>query len=477
MAAQDRAWGFGMTGSADDSDAELIHAIEHAVGSSSIQHAPEVVESYRRDSALLPPAGIPSCVVTARSTEDVAAVVKVARQHGRPVVTRGAGSGLTGGANAIDGCVLLSLTAMDEIIRLDPGDQVVVTQPGVLTGALKSAAAHYGLQYPPDPASAEFSTIGGNIATNAGGLCCVRYGVTSDYVLGLEVVLADGSITRVGRGTVKGVAGYDLTRLLVGSEGTLGIITEATLRLVPRAVTRRTVVAGFAATHDTARAVLRLSSDGAWPSLIEVMDRTTIVAVNRWKGLDIPEVAALLLVQCEGLEATASHEAAIVREACEAAGSAFTYMAEDEDESDQLLEARRLAYPALERLGNTLLDDVAVPRTRVPELIDRINDIASTHGVHIGTFGHAGDGNLHPTIIYEDEELVAARAAFDDIVATAIDLGGTVAGEHGIGLLKVSHLASELSHEARVLQQRIKHAFDPEGVLNPGKAVAFLPRD
>lgn len=455
-----------------DADRQFVTEVRAQLQRDTIITDPAVLESYRRDNAVFPPAGMPACVVVPRSTQEVAAAVLVASRHGRPVVTRGAGSGLTGGANAIDGGIVISLAAMDQIVDLDAANQVVTVQAGAITGRVKSAAAEHGLRYPPDPASADFSTIGGNIATNAGGLCCVRYGVTSDYVLGLEVVLADGTVTRVGRRTVKGVAGYDLTRLLVGSEGTLGIITEATLRLIPQARTRRTIVAGFSAAAQSAAAVLGISSKGAWPTLIEVMDRATIQAVNEWKGLDIPAVAALLLIQTEGTAEAAQAEAADVQTACEEAGAQFTYVASDEDESEQLLDARRLAYPALERLGRTLLDDVAVPRSRVPELLARIDEISRVHGVQIGTFGHAGEGNLHPTIVHSESSAHRAEEAFNAIIAAALDLDGTVAGEHGIGQLKLAHLRDELPDEVRALQTRIKAAFDPQGTLNPGRAIS-----
>jgi glycolate oxidase len=434
----------------------------------------DILVGYRRDRAGLVPDGAPLAAVFPRSTDEVVEVVRIAARHRVPIVPRGAGTGLAGGANAVDGCVLLSLTAMDAILSLDEDELTARVQPGVFNASLSRAAAALGLWYPPDPASWDISTIGGNLATNAGGLCCVKYGVTRDATLGLEVVLADGAVTRVGRNTVKGVAGYDLVSLFVGSEGTLGIITEATLRLRPAPPPATTAVATFptlAQAGDAIAGIIRTTS----PALLELLDNTTIRAIERWKHMALdPDAAALLIAQSDLPGQEGAEEIAAAERACHAAGADLVVSTTDPEESELLLAARRFAYPALEQLGTTLLDDVAVPRAQVTRMIDEVERIAARYGVVVGTFGHAGDGNLHPTIVYDatDEAATdAARTTFDAIVEAALALGGTVTGEHGVGLLKRDHLASELGPVGVDLHRRIKLAFDPEGLLNPGKVL------
>lgn len=428
--------------------------------------------SYRDDSATWLRGGSPAVVVFPRSTAEVVATLRCAAQFGVPVVPRGAGSGLSGGASAIERCVVVCLERMDRVLEVDAAEQLAVVQPGVLNAEVKRSADSVGLWYPPDPASWEFSSIGGNVATNAGGLCCIKYGVTADFVLGLEVVLADGTVVRTGRRTMKGVAGYDLTRLFVGSEGTLGVITEATLRLRPARSESVTVIAEFPSLPSAGLAVLDICAR-VTPSLLEIMDATTVAAVEDWKRMGLDRTsAALLLVQCDGPDA--HNEAELVAAACSAAGATTTYISSDQLEAQELLAARRLAYPALERLGATLLDDVAVPRRALPAMLAAVEGAAQDRGVLIGTFGHAGDGNLHPTIVYDaaDEDArAAASAAFDDVVRAALQLGGTVTGEHGVGLLKADWLETEIGPSGLDVHRRIKSALDPSGLLNPGKVL------
>jgi glycolate oxidase len=452
----------------------FVADLRAAVGDRAVVTDPDVLVGYHHDRAGLVGAGVPLAAVLPRSTAEVADVVTLAARHGVPIVPRGAGSGLAGGANAIDGGVVLSLTAMDAIVDIDTDDLTATVQPGVLNATLSQAVQEAGLWYPPDPASWEFSTIGGNLATNAGGLCCVKYGVTRDAVLGLEVVLADGTVTRVGRTTVKGVAGYDLVGLLVGSEGTLGIITEATLRLRPSPPPSVTLVATFpslARAGDAISATVRTTS----PSLLEVLDNTTIRAIERWKRMDLDlDAEALLVAQSDLAGEQGRQEIGTIERVCRAAGADLVVTTDDPQESELLLAARRLAYPALEQLGTTLLDDVAVPRSAVTRMVGEVAGIAERHGVLIGTFGHAGDGNLHPTIVYDAtdaSQVAAAAAAFDDLVAAALELGGTVTGEHGVGLLKRDHLATELGPVALRLHRAVKDAFDPGNLLNPGKVL------
>jgi glycolate oxidase len=436
---------------------------------------PDVLAAYRHDEAGFVAAGTPAAVVRARSSDEVAAVLRLASERGIPVVPRGAGSGLSGGANAIDGCIVLSLELMDAIVEVSAEDLVAVVQPGVLNADLTAAVREHGLAYPPDPASAEFSTIGGNIATNAGGLCCVKYGVTGDYVMGLEVVLADASVVRTGRRTLKGVAGYDLTHLFVGSEGTLGVVTEATLRLRPAAAEPCTLVAFFPTVHAAAVAATTAGQAGVIPAMLEMMDRATITAVDdaTRMGLD-RDAAALLVAQSDAGEEHGEREMDVLARCCEEAGATFLARSTDPDEAEQLTRARREALPSLERLGDVLLDDVGVPRSRIPALVVTVEEIAASTGVRVATFGHIGDGNMHPTIVYDRsdaDETERAYAAFERIIRAAIALGGTITGEHGVGILKRPFLRDEVSATAIDLHRAIKHTLDPLGILNPGKVL------
>ena len=438
---------------------------------SVVQTDPEVVAGFAHDEALLLERALPVAVLSPRSTEEVAACVRAATTAGLSVVTRGAGSGLAGGANATAGSVVLSTRRLDRIVTVDVEERLAAVQPGVITADLRSAAADLGLFYPPDPGSVAISTIGGNVATNAGGMCCVKYGVTGDYVLGLEAVLADGRVVRTGRRTVKGVAGYDLTSLLVGSEGTLGVITEITLRLLPAPPPPATAVATFASLADAGRAVERITADGTDVSLLELLDATTLAAIDAHTGMDLA-AEAMLLVQCDLPDPGPAIDS--VRVACEAAGAVDVAVTTDAAEGAQLLEARRQALPALERLGDWLLDDVCVPRRSIVALVDGITRVAADVGLTIGVFGHAGDGNMHPTIVFDrhdPDSLAAARRAFDAITALALDLGGTVTGEHGVGRLKSGWLARELDSVALDVHRAVKAALDPHGLLNPGSVL------
>jgi glycolate oxidase len=435
---------------------------------------PDITEGYRRDEATLATPGEPRCVVLARDTADVAVTVTWARRHGIPVVPRGGGSSLAGGASAVPGCVILSLSRMNAIRELNPADELAVAEAGVLTADLDRAAAGHDLMYPPDPSSHEISTIGGNLATNAGGLRCVKYGVTRDAALGLEVVLADGSVLRTGRRTVKGVAGYDLTSLFVGSEGTLGVITSAVLRLRPRPPgPPTTVAASFRGFGQAARAVTAILRARLQPSLLELLDRVTLRSIDEWKHLGFgDEVGALLIAQDDTEDAP--RRGAVMGELCAQEGAADVNVSAGEAESRQLLDIRRLAYPAAERLGATLVEDVCVPRSRLPDMIERIEQAAERHGVLIATVAHAGDGNLHPVFVFERglaEVPAAIWAAADEVFRAALDLGGTLTGEHGVGVIKRRWLALELGEESMRVHQLIKDALDPAGILNPGKVL------
>jgi glycolate oxidase len=431
---------------------------------------PDAMVPYRTDQAGWIEGGEPIAVAKAEGVDDVVEAIRWASAAGVPVVPRGAGSGLSGGAAAIDGCLVLALERMDRILAIDAENQTALVEPGVINAAVSEAAAPHGLFYPPDPASKTFCTIGGNVATNAGGLCCIRYGVTRDHVLALEVVLADGSVVWTGHRTIKGVAGYDVTGLMVGSEGTLGVVTQALLRLRRRPEDGPLCLASFPSLRAAGAAIMVIAHD-VDASLLEIMDRRSIQAVEAWKGLGLDLSArAVVLVQTDDDAAMAIAEAA-----CTSAGATDVTVSTDPFEAGELLNVRRLVYPALEREGQTLLDDVAVPRSALTTLIARIEHIAGRTGADIATFGHAGDGNLHPTILYDAaniESRAVASEAFGQIVDAAVELGGTCTGEHGVGVLKRPFLTGELGERQAALQRSIKHAFDPRGILNPGRAIA-----
>lgn len=435
----------------------------------------DVLAGYGRDQS--PPrfvdAGTPAVLVRPRDTAEVRSAVIEAGRLGLPVVVRGAGSGLAGGANAIHGCLVLCLERMTDIVSIDGASLTATVQAGVINDDLRRAAAEHGLWYAPDPASAEFSTIGGNVATNAGGLCCVKYGVTRDWVLGLEVVMADGEIVRVGRRTRKGVAGYDLAALFCGSEGTLGVVTEVTVRLQPLPPSAVTVAASFAGLEDAGSAVRQVMAE-LTPSLLEIMDAATIAAVEAFQPMELDrEAAAMVFARSDAPGDGARVEAERIAEVFTAAGASIAVVSDDAAEGRALLAARKLAYPALERLGSTMLDDVAVPLGEVPRFLREAADLGARSDLRIAVFGHAGDGNMHPTIVYDAddaEETRRAVSAFEELLDLARRLGGTIAGEHGIGTLKRVQLSAELG-PSRSVHLAIKDALDPTGLFNPGRAI------
>jgi glycolate oxidase len=454
----------------------VLAACDAALDDRDIVTDPDILRSYTRDRSTGSAAGEPFAVVFPRTTEQVSAVLAAGHANRVPVVPRGAGSGLSGGSNAIDGSLVVCVERMRDVLEVNGTDGYVETQPGIMNTELRDHVRGHGLWYAPDPASKDFCSIGGNVNTNAGGLCCVKYGVTRDAVLGLEVVLADGRITRLGRRTIKGVAGYDLAGMIVGSEGTLGIVTMARLRLRPLPPPAVTAVAVFDDVAAAGRATAAIMAE-LTPSMLELMDQQTIEVVERWRpmGLDT-SAGALLVAQTDNGHGAAEVDADRLVQICLQHGAREGYRSEDAEESEMLLGARRMAILAIEALGDWLLDDVAVPRSNLAEAMVRIQDIAQRHDVTICTFGHAGDGNLHPTIITErGDEAAAARAllAFDDILDVALALGGTVTGEHGIGNLKQHALGLELDRVSADLHTRVKQAWDPQNILNPGKS---LPR-
>ncbi|WP_051016259.1 FAD-binding oxidoreductase [Nocardia cyriacigeorgica] len=447
-----------------------LHELIDSLPDGAVVTDPDVLDGYRHDWARDPDAGTPLAVVRATGTADVAATLRWAHARRVPVVPRGAGSGLSGGATAVDGGIVLSTERM-RAITVDPVTRTAVVQPGLLNAEVKRAVAEHGLWYPPDPSSFEMCSIGGNAATNAGGLCCVKYGVTTDYVLGMEVVLADGTPVRLGGPRLKDSAGLSLTKLFVGSEGTLGVITELTLRLLPAQPPQSTVVASFGTLTAATEAILSITG-ALRPAMLEFMDTVAINAVEdeMRMGLD-REAAALLVARSDAPGAFAAHEAEVMVAACAKAGATEVFHTEDAEEGEAFTAARRFAIPAVERLGPLLLEDVGVPLPRLGDLVNGIAEIAERNDVIVSVIAHAGDGNTHPLIVHDptDPDMTErAHRAFGEIMDLAITLGGTITGEHGVGRLKKAWLPDQLGPDVMALTTRIKDALDPHGILNPG---------
>ncbi|HEX7323512.1 MAG TPA: FAD-linked oxidase C-terminal domain-containing protein [Mycobacterium sp.] len=434
---------------------------------------PAIAEGYRQDRALDPAAGTPLAVVRPHRTEEVQTVLRWASAHRVPVVPRGAGTGLSGGATAVDGGIVLSTEKMRDI-TVDPVTRTAVCQPGLLNAEVKQAVAKHGLWYPPDPSSFEICSIGGNIATNAGGLCCVKYGVTTDYVLGVQVVLADGTAVRLGGPRLKDVAGFSLTKLFVGSEGALGVVTEVTLRLLPAQHPSSVVVATFASVRAAAEAVLAVTAQ-VRPAMLEFMDSAAINAVedHLHMGLD-RDAAAMVLGGCDDRGQARADDAKVLAAVFTEHGAKEVFATDDPDEGEAFIAARRFCIPAVERTGSLLLEDVGVPLPALADLIIGIERIALEREVTISVIAHAGDGNTHPLIVYDPADpAMAERAAvaFGEIMDLALRLGGTITGEHGVGRLKRPWLEGQIGPDAMALNQKIKAALDPLGILNPGAAI------
>ena len=457
------------------SPTEVVARLRAELGE-RVDATPAALQTARADKSGHAASGNPLAIVHAASVDDVQGTLRIAHETGTPVVTRGAGTGLAGGANAGAGEIALSVRRMDRILEVRPDDLLAVVEPGIINADLNAALSEYGLWWAPDPASRAISTVGGNIATGAGGLLCAKYGVVRDAVLGVDVVLADGRLMRFGHRTVKGVTGLDLTSLMIGSEGTLGVIVGATLklrRLVPGEVC--TIVATFRSVRAAAAASAAVTAAGVQPAIMELMDAASLAAVHALLGMEAPlPGAAQLTIQTDGVAAEAEAEA--IAAILEANGGTVV-LSGDRAEGERLLTVRRSMHPAMESLGTALIEDVSVPRSMMAAMFDEIARIEREHGMVIPTVAHAGDGNLHPNFIFEAEPnaegVIEAPpevwAAADELFRAALRLGGTLTGEHGIGVLKRRWLADELGEDQWQLQRDIARVFDPKGILNPGK--------
>lgn len=446
--------------------------LENIVGKENVLRSKEDLLCYSYDAQLKE--SLPDAVVIPEDKYQIAEVLKYANTEGIPVIPRGAGTGLCGGSVPVEGGIVLLLRKLNKIIEIDKDNLLAVVEPGVVTGELQSRVDELGLMYPPYPSSYKTSTIGGNVATNAGGLRGLKYGVTKDYVLELEVVSPTGEIFKTGARTLKSVSGYDLTRLITGSEGTLGVITQITLKLLPKPEFTKSMLGVFEDIRQAAKTVTEIVNAGIIPSTLEIMDATTINAVEDFRHVGLPKDAdAVLLIEVDGVREAVEKEAERVIEIARENGAISVKIAKDETERENLWEARASALPSLARIRpTTILEDATVPRSKITEMITAIQEIAEKYQIKIGTFGHAGDGNLHPTILTDEkdaEEMERVEAAITEIFRKTLSLGGTLTGEHGIGISKAPFLKLETGPEALEIMKGIKKTLDPNNILNPGK--------
>lgn len=453
----------------------FVEALRQLLPPGDLLTAPEDVLPYGFDgtAALKAPAGL---VAFPRSTEQVAAIVKLARAHGVPIVPRGSGTGLSGGSVPVAGGIVLCLVHLNRVLEVDAANLTMLVEPGVITKEIDDRAAPLGLFYPPDPGSMKISTIGGNVAENSGGLRGLKYGVTRDYVMGLQVVLPDGSICWLGNKCVKDVAGYSLKDLFIGSEGTLGIITQVLLKLLPRPAARQTLLATYATMEAAAETVSAIIARRIIPCTLEFLDQKTIRCVEAYAKVGLPtDGAALLLMETDGHPAAVADEARTMAEVARQHGATDVKLAATADEANRLAAARRNAFSALARLRpTTILEDATVPRSRLAEMVRHVNAVAAKYNLEVATFGHMGDGNLHPTFLTNERdaaEMHRVEAAMKEIFDYALALGGTITGEHGVGLAKKAFLRQQYGEASYALLQTVKCALDPANLLNPGKLV------
>lgn len=451
----------------------MVEALQEIVGAEHVLVEREDVIPYGFDGTAALKAR-PGAVVFPHTTEEVARCVKLARERQVPVVTRGSGTGLSGGSVPIEGCLVVCVAQMDRIVDLDQKNLTLHAQCGVITKEIDDAAQAVGLFYPPDPGSMKISTIGGNVAENSGGLRGLKYGVTRDYVMAIRVVLPDGTDTWLGNKCVKDVAGYSMKDLFVGSEGTLGIITEVILKLVPKPQARRTMLALYDSMGAAAETISAIIAAKIIPCTLEFLDRVTVGCVEDYAKIGLPtDVEALVLMETDGHPVVVAEEAEQMMAIAKACGAREVKAAADEQEGARLAAARRNAFSALARIRpTTILEDVTVPRSELARMVAYISEVAARHQLQVGTFGHLGDGNLHPTFLTDErdhEEMHRVEVALEEIVNETIRLGGTVTGEHGVGLAKKAFVKRQLGEGSYELMRSIKRALDPEGLLNPGK--------
>jgi len=451
---------------------QIIEELQNIVGPEQVLTSPEDLICYSYDGTFTEHR--PDVAVLPASTREVSEILKAAYREEIPVVPRGMGSGLAAGSIPFSGGIALSLTRMNRILEIDHANMMATAQAGVIAADLAAAVEAKGFFYPPDPASIKHSTIGGNVAANAGGPRCLKYGVTGDYVMALEVVLADGQIFRTGGKAIKNVTGYNLVQLLVGSEGTLGVVTEVTVKLLAMPRSRRTALVTFPRLTDASRSINAVLGTGILPATLELMDETAINCVEDYMRMGLPrEAEAILVIETDGDEADARRDIEVVADICRQGGASEVRVAATAAESDGLWRARRSVSPSLgQKRPNKLGEDITVPRSAIPEMVARLKEISKKYDLPIVIFGHAGDGNLHPNILFDQrdpQEWERVEQAVGDIFTVAVELGGALTGEHGVGVLKRPYLEMNLGPIAIDVMYSIKKALDPKGILNPGK--------
>lgn len=459
---------------------DTLAKLKQLVGANNFMDSPEerMVYSYDGTPLILQQ---PEAIVRPRSSEEVSLILKLANERDFSVTPRGSGTGLSGGSIPANDSIVLLFNHWDNIIEIDSDNLTAWVEPGVVTADLHQTVEKLDLFYPPDPGSQNICTIGGNVAENAGGLRGLKYGVTKNYVMGIEMILPNGDIIKNGGKNVKDVAGYNLRDLIIGSEGTLGIFTKILVKLVPKPETSKTLLAFYDRITDAADAVSEIISNRIIPCTVEFLDNTTIRSVEDFANLGLPQdISALLLLEVDGHEEVVRHDTELVEQICKRCGAREVQVAKDEEEALKLKTARRAAFSSLARIKpTTILEDATVPRSNLASLVDKIDAISKKYNLQIGNFGHAGDGNLHPTCLTDErdnEEIKRVEKAFDEIYDETIKLGGTVTGEHGVGLAKKGFLEKMIDVPALDAMRKIKVAWDPNNVLNPGKILSHSPK-
>ncbi|MFS0577064.1 FAD-linked oxidase C-terminal domain-containing protein [Sporosarcina sp. 179-K 3D1 HS] len=451
---------------------ELIGLIEKEIPRKRILESLSERYSYSYDASF--GEYLPDLVVQTTTKEEVSFIIKLANEHRFPVYPRGTATSLSGGSLAVNGGVMLDMSQFEKKLVIDQENLLAIVSPSVITSEIHEAAESVGLFYPPDPSSSHVSTIGGNISENSSGPKGLKYGTTKEYVIGLEVVTPTGEIIRTGGKTVKNVTGYDLTRLIVGSEGTLGVVTEAIIRLIPKPEDRKTLLASFDSLINSGKAITSILASGILPSAMELMDNACIVAVENYIPSGLPtEAEAIIIIEVDGHSSAIQKEINKCAEVCKQFNAINVKVAQNEIEREQIWKSRRMVSPAITQLGPTKIsEDATVPRSKIPEMMEKLNEIRDKYKLNLVVFGHAGDGNLHPNILTDKrniEEMKRVEDAVSEIFEAAIELGGTLSGEHGIGLLKAPYMASELGEDGLMMMRKIKEAWDPNNILNPGK--------
>lgn len=451
---------------------EIIKEIEEFLPSNQILTSLASRYSYSYDASF--GTYLPDFIVQVKNKEEVSSILKLANKYKIPVTPRGQGTSLSGGPLPVKNGIVLDMSQWDSYLQIYPDDLVAVVSPGVLTSTINETAGKYGLMYPPDPSSAHVSTIGGNLAENSGGPSGLKYGVTKDYVIGLEVVTPEGEIIKTGGKTIKNVTGYDLTKIIVGSEGTLGVITEATLKLVPKPPATLTMMAIFDDLVLSGNAISKILRNGILPSKLEIMDQFSIIAVENYQPIGLPtECEAIILIELDGHPMAIEDEMKKIESIFTEIGSVKVNIAKDEAEAEGYWKARKLVSPAIVKIKPTKVsEDATVPRSKIPDMFQRLKEIREKYDIHLVVFGHAGDGNLHPNIICDkrnEDEMIRVEKAVAEIFEAAVQLGGTLSGEHGIGTMKSPFMEMELGEIGLDMMKRIKNAWDPNNILNPGK--------